>query len=165
MESHEVQFPDGEKVTMISFRDEEWNLMRENHRGTVRLPENDAACALSPLGASISFGDITPEDIIGDGVGNRDWSQRSKREKPVWHLHVSFSGAPGVVCAEVHGDTDDEAGSAAIDEALVHLEWEEIWSADKVLGWLEILRDGYCLHDLGECCPNGCTGVTVTRIS
>src|SRR5258708_30235296 len=138
MESREVQFPDGEKVIFISFSDEERNLMRENHCNSARVIGNDSACDYDPLGTSISFGEITPEDIIGGGAGNRDWSQRSEREKPVWHLHVSFAGEPGVVCAEVHGDTDDEAGCAAIDKALVHLEWKEIWDGDKVSDWQQI---------------------------
>jgi hypothetical protein len=165
MESREVQFPDGERVIFIRFSEEEWNLMAEDNCDTVRLLENDAACTLSPLDdGSISFDTVTPEDIIRDGVGNRDWSQRSQREKGVWHLHVSFSGLPGVVCAEVHGDTDDEAGCAAIDKALVHLEMEEIWSADEVADCQEILRDGYCLHDLGGYCLGGCPGVRVVRV-
>jgi hypothetical protein len=76
-----------------------------------------------PVSAS---GRSRPRTSSGTGAGNRDWSQRSEREKPVWHLHVSFAGEPGVVCAEVHGDTDDKAGCAAIDEALVHLEGAQL---------------------------------------
>ena len=148
---------------LIGLSPEACNLLHENHCNSARVIENDEACAYDPVG-DVSFDTITPEDIIGDGVGDRDWSQRSEREKQVWHLHVSFAGEPGVVCTEVHGDTDDEAGCAAIDEALVHLEASGIWDGDKVTEWLDILGDGYCLHlyALGEyCSPDGCPGVRV----
>lgn len=142
----------GKKVTVLRNRD------------SARVIENDSACDYDPLGSSSSFDEITPEDVIGDGAGNRDWSQRSEREKPVWHLHVSFAGEPGVICTEVYADTEHEAGSAAIDAALVHLEVEEIWDGDDVADWLEVLRDGYHWHDLGEYCPDGCLGVRVAAI-
>ena len=153
-----------EQIIGCSLSPEAWNLLREDDCSTVRLLENDEICDWDPVG-NVSFGEITPEDIIGEGVGDRDWSQRSEREKPVWHLHVSFAGEPGVICTEVHGDTDDEAGCAAISEALVHLETAGIWDEDKVSGWLQILQDeGYCLHlyALGEyCSPDGCPGIRV----
>lgn len=164
MESHEIDF-DGEKVTLLVISKEEGNLIRENNCNSATLLENGTACDYDPVGARINFGEITPEDITADGGGNRDWSKRSDREKPVWHLHVSFAGEPGVICTEVHGDTDDEAGNAAIDAALAHLQWEKIWGEDKVYGWEQNLwSEGYCMHlyTLGKyCSPDGCPGVIV----
>ena len=154
-----------EQIIGLSITPEVWNLLRENHCNSVRLLENDEICDYGPVRASISFGEITPEDIIGDGVPDRDWTKRSDREKPVHHLHVSFAGEPVIVCTEVHGDTDDEAGCAAIGEALAYLEGQGIWDGDKASDWQEILWDeGYCLHlyHLGEyCSPDGCPGVRV----
>lgn len=164
MDVHEAEFPSGEKVTFITFSEEEWNLIAAQDCGRVRLLDNDAACVLGPLDGSISFGEITPEDIIGSGVGARDWTQRTKREMPVWHRHVEFSALPGVLCAEVHADSEDEADDEALARALLHLESEGIWSGGEVTECQESLhREGYHIHDLGYCCLGGCVGVTVLR--
>src|SRR6185437_14057592 len=66
---------DGEPVTFVSFTEQEWNLAAENNCDTVKALERDAACDLSLLGQDVCFDKINPEDIVGDGVGDRNWGQ------------------------------------------------------------------------------------------
>lgn len=167
---------DGEPVTFVSFTDEEWNLAAENNCDTVIALDRDAVCDLSLLGQDVCFEEINPEDIIGDGVGDRDWGQRSRREKPAWHMHVSFSGWHGMICAAVHADIEEEAREEAISSALVCLEGELLLPIDseegdddyeEVHAYLsDLTREGSCcFHDVSESCPDGCVKIKVARMT
>ena len=64
----------------------------------------------------MDFDSITPEDIIGSGVRDRDWSVRTDAEKPCgWHFHVAAYGSHYCVTG-VPGDTLPEAEGNALDE-------------------------------------------------
>jgi hypothetical protein len=64
----------------------------------------------------INFDNITPEDIIGNGVRGRDWKIRGDEEKPCWwHFHISGDDVHACVTG-VRGDSEDEAADAALDE-------------------------------------------------
>jgi hypothetical protein len=185
MERHEMQLPDGKTIIGYRYSDEERNLIQENYCGTVRVLDNGADCGFDPLGQDVSFGEITPEAIIGAGVGNRHWSQRSKREMPVWHVHLAFDRIPWAICVGVHADTEDEAIGIADSEALIHLELNVLGPLpqeviDDLLGGIEdveddkvaayvrdlSVQDAYCLHDdLGEPCPDGCAKIRIAIMS
>lgn len=187
MESIKVEFPDGEKCTVISFSEEDWALFRENSV-TMKTLDSGTDCGFSLPGGDVSFTEITPEDIIGDGIDNRDWGQRSRREKPAHHLHVSYAGIPWVICVEAHADTDDKAVGEAIENALVHLQADVLETlpqevVDDLLADVEIdaedpedsrisrytddlnLSDEVCVHDRAESCPDGCAKIVVTHMS
>jgi hypothetical protein len=63
----------------------------------------------------LDFDDVTPEDIIGPGVRERDWSQRTGQEKKCsWHFHVWAADMRACVTG-VRGDTEAEAATEALD--------------------------------------------------
>jgi GNAT superfamily N-acetyltransferase len=63
------------------------------------------------------FDTITPEDIIANGVRDRDWSQRAETEKPYWYVRVEILGEDRGQSG-FHGDTEDEAATAAVKRYL-----------------------------------------------
>lgn len=167
---------DGEKTVFVSLSDEEWNQALEATCGTARITEGDAACEFGTDDESVSFDSITPEDIIGPRVFDRDWTERLPREKPVWHFHVRFADLP-LVCARVHDDTEDEAANEAVGQALARL-GEAVMDAvegeegdddyEAAYAWSSHFEGengavSYCVHGAGESCPGGCAKVTVTH--
>jgi hypothetical protein len=70
----------------------------------------------------MNFEDVTPEDIIGDGIPDRDWSTRTDAEKPCsWHFHVRARDAHACVTGAA-GDTEAEAANSALDEFVIALQ-------------------------------------------
>lgn len=64
----------------------------------------------------MNFSTITPEMIIGNGVRDRDWTQRDETEKRCsWHFHISADDVHACVTG-VRGDTEAAAANDAIDE-------------------------------------------------
>lgn len=156
LETHKLRI-DGEEVTVVILAKEYWLALAE---------AGSAACGPPPVEAS-DFEDVTPEDIIGDGIRDRDWSERRDREKRAWHLHVGFFGEPCGGCRGwVYADTEEGAADEAITEYLAHYELEQErqvsfpWDFENDYGRLV-----YCIHDRGEQCDSGCEKIQVIRMN
>lgn len=66
----------------------------------------------------MDFTSITPQDIIGAGVSDRDWTARADEEKRQnWHFHITAQGVHACV-TYVPGDNAEEAADRALDEVV-----------------------------------------------
>jgi hypothetical protein len=67
----------------------------------------------------IDFENITPEDVIGPGLRDRDWTERHEHEKKcTWHFHIA-GGYQHACVTGVRSDSEAEAADRALEEFFV----------------------------------------------
>lgn len=84
---------------------------------------------------------------------------------------LAFADLP-LICASVHGDTEDDAAEAAFVRGLLELQGEGLIDPvheDSGPSFPEDFEDEngrvvYCVHESGESCPDGCATIRVTHV-